>query len=51
MICSSALITCAVGTSYALGAHKIGYLAREALRLKLTGITFKDDSDTPLITA
>ena len=32
------------GLSYALAAHKLDFLARQALRLQLSGVDLKDDS-------
>jgi ethanolamine ammonia-lyase small subunit len=34
---------------YELAAHKLEFLVRQALRLQLTGVELKDDSDLKLI--
>ncbi|WP_293905144.1 ethanolamine ammonia-lyase subunit EutC [Phenylobacterium sp.] len=39
------------GLSYAAAAFKIGWLAREALRLELTGVALKDESDVETLGA
>ncbi|MET1080765.1 MAG: ethanolamine ammonia-lyase subunit EutC [Pseudomonas sp.] len=38
------------GLPYALAAHKLDYLAREALRLSLSGVALKDDSNLLRVT-
>ena len=37
------------GLPYTLAAHKLDYLARQALRLQLSGVTLKDDSNLQVI--
>jgi ethanolamine ammonia-lyase small subunit len=37
------------GLSYAAAAHKLEFLVRQALRLQLSGVELKDDSDLKLI--
>jgi ethanolamine ammonia-lyase small subunit len=39
------------GLSYHSAAHKLVFLARQALQLKLTGVNLKDDSDIKIIAA
>jgi ethanolamine ammonia-lyase small subunit len=37
------------GLGYELAAHKLEFLVRQALRLRLTGVELKDDSDLKLV--
>lgn len=37
------------GLPYRLAVHKLDYLIKQALKLKLTGVNLKDDSVLPLL--
>ncbi|MCR2379363.1 hypothetical protein NSP77_26590 [Salmonella enterica] len=39
------------GLPYELAAHKLDYLARQALRLQLSGVKLKDDSSMQAVAA